>query len=236
MRDYQVSPGVQKFLSRGIARKNADRGDSRLSCELHVQGMIADHRGIGWVRSQCVERRFQMVRMGFDADWIFARQYGLTIVIDVGKYPKKGRPAVSRDDAGPDEAALELAEKHLCRVKKFPFLCGFDLSGGDQRMGCTTKGGCLFRVLCSEKGACCIDHLQDMKFPDPLRRDPVPGDQIQNVGPHSGEIDIQLGQCPIEIEHNGLPRCVGGCQNPLCSLRYRSIRFIPSLMFSSELA
>ena len=103
------------------------------------------------------------------------------------------------------ERRRQLGEQRLRTGKEGPLAGCLDLYPGDQRMGGMGKGGCLIRGAERQVGSGRLDHLQDMQIPDPLCRDAVTGDQIQNGGAHAGEIDIQFGQRSVEIENDGFP-------------------------------
>ncbi len=103
------------------------------------------------------------------------------------------------------ERRRQLGKERLCPGKERPLAGGLDLYPGDQAHGRHGKKGLLHPESRSQAGSGRLDHLQDMKIHDPLCRDPVTGDQIQNGGAHTGEIDIQFGQRPVEIEYDGFP-------------------------------
>ena len=185
--------------------QNTDREGSSLFAELNIQGVIADHRGIGRGSSEHTQHGRQVFRVGFDPVCIVACQYGLTIAIDVGECPDNGGPAVSRHDADPDGTTPQLGKQRLRPGKERSPAGGLDLYPGDQGMGGVGKRGSFIRGVVSQAGSGRLDHLQDMQIHDPLCRDPVTGDHLQNGGAHTGEIDVQFGQCSVEIEYDGFP-------------------------------
>jgi len=215
----QVGTGTGERLPCGVTGQNADREGSGFLAELHVQGVIADHRGIGRGSSQHTQHGREMFRVGLDLRCIVAGQYGMTITIDVGECPDNGGSAVSRHDADPDGTTGQPGEQRLRPGEEGPLAGRLNLYPSDQGMGGMGKGGCLIRGAVRQVSNGRRDHLEDMQISDPLWRDAVTGHELQNGSAHAGEIDIQLRQRPVEIKNDGFPLSGIGGQFPFRSAR-----------------